>query len=89
MEYYILITKAFSSFFIYLRILLGYMAWSPSYDSLDHSLTVEFSERMKVYSISTQGHSATLECITEYYIQYSDNGQGWKNVEDFRGEIEV
>lgn len=65
------------------------MAWSPSYDSLDHSLIVEFLDRMKVCSISTQGRSSTLEFITEYYVQYSDNGQGWKNVEDSRGEIEV
>jgi hypothetical protein len=65
------------------------MAWTPSYDSLNHFLTVEFSDRMKVCSISTQGRSSTLEFITEYYIQYSDNGQGWKNVEDLNGEIEV
>lgn len=69
--------------------MLGYKAWSPSYDSLDHSLIVEFSTKMKVYSISTQGRSSTLEFITEYYIQYSDNGQGWKNVEDSHGEVEV
>lgn len=68
---------------------LGYMAWSPSYDSLEHSLTVEFSDRMKVCYISTQGRSSTLEFITEYFIQYSDNGQGWKYVEDSHGEIEV
>lgn len=70
-------------------MLLGYMAWSPSYDSLDHFLMVEFSDRMKICSISTQGQSSTLEFITEYYIQYSDNGQGWKNIEDSNGEIEV
>lgn len=65
------------------------MTWSPLYDSLDQSLTVEFSDRMKVRSISTQGRSSTSEFITEYYVQYSDNGQGWKNVEDSGGEIEV
>lgn len=73
----------------YLRILLGYMAWSPSYDSLGHFLNIEFSNRMKVCSISTQGRSSTLEFVTEYYVQYSDNGQGWKNVEDSNGQIEV
>lgn len=65
------------------------MAWSPLYDSLKQSLTIEFSDRKKVCFISTQGRSSTLEFITEYYLQYSDNGQGWKNVEDSRGEIEV
>lgn len=65
------------------------MTWSPLYDYLDQSLTIEFSDRMKVCFISTQGRASTLEFITEYYIQYSDNGQGWKNVEDPRGEIEV
>lgn len=69
--------------------MLEHKAWSPSYDSLDHSLIVEFSTKMKVCSISTQGRSSTLEFITEYYIQYSDNGQGWKNVEDSHGEVEV
>lgn len=73
----------------YLRILLGYMAWSPSYDSLDHFFVIEFSNRMKVCSISTKGRSSTLEFITEYYVQYSDNGQSWKNVQDSNGEIEV
>lgn len=65
------------------------MTWSPLYDSLDQSLTVEFSDRMKICSISTQGRSSTKEFISDYYVQYSDNGQGWKNVEDSRGEIEV
>lgn len=65
------------------------MAWSPSYDSLEHSLTIEFLDRMKICSISTRGRSSTLEFITEYYIQYSDNGKGWKNVEDLCGEIKV
>lgn len=65
------------------------MTWSPLYDSHDQSLTIGFSDKMKVCSISTQGRASTLEFITEYYIQYSDNGQGWKNVEDPRGEIEV
>lgn len=65
------------------------MVWSPSYDSDNQFLVVEFSDRMKVCSISTQGRSSTLEFVTEYYIQYSDNGQGWKNIEDSRGEIEV
>lgn len=69
--------------------MLGYTAWSPSYDSLGHSLIVEFSDRMKICSISIQGKTSTFEFITEYYIQYSDNGQGWKNIEDSHGEIEV
>lgn len=65
------------------------MAWSPSYDALNHFLVVEFSNRMKVCSISTQGRSSTLEFITEYYVQYSDNGQGWNTIKDSNGEIEV
>lgn len=65
------------------------MVWSPSYESLEHFLIIEFSNRMKICSISTKGRPSTLEFITEYYIQYSDNGKGWKSVKNLHGEIEV
>ncbi|XP_050545470.1 neurexin-4 isoform X2 [Daktulosphaira vitifoliae] len=67
----------------------GHSAWSPSYDSLYHSLIIEFSDKMKVCSIEVQGRSFTLEFVTEYFIQFSDNGQGWKNLQDIRGDIEL
>jgi hypothetical protein len=65
------------------------MAWTSAYDSLDQYFIVEFLNRVKICSISTQGRSSTLEFIEEYCIQYSDNGKGWKNVEDSHGNIEV
>jgi len=65
------------------------MAWTSAYDSLDQYFIVEFLTRVKICSISTQGRPSTLEFIEEYCIQYSDNGKGWKNIEDSHGNIEV
>lgn len=39
--------------------------------------------------MATQGRASTLEYVTEYIVQYSDDGELWKSVTDPLGDIEV
>lgn len=39
--------------------------------------------------MGTQGRASTLEYVTEYVVQYSDDGESWKSVTDPLGDIEV
>lgn len=41
-------------------------------------------------SIATQGRAMTNEYVTEYVVEYSDNGnEGWRAFRDAQGQMEV
>lgn len=42
-----------------------------------------------VRKIATAGRATTSECVTEYIVQYSDDGELWKSVTDSSGEEQV
>ena len=46
-------------------------------------------ERKMVRKIATAGRVTTSECVTEYIVQYSDDGELWKSVTDSSGEEQV
>lgn len=39
--------------------------------------------------IATLGRSHTKEAVTEYILQYSDDGELWKSVADTNAETQV
>lgn len=47
--------------------------------------------RSKVTKIATQGRvsSSTNEFVTEYVVQYSDDGQTWRSYVNTDGEVQV
>lgn len=42
-----------------------------------------------VRKIATAGRATTNECVTEYIVQYSDDGEMWKSFTDSEGEEQV
>lgn len=67
----------------------GESAWTPINNTYYHFLTVNFESRKEVVSVVSQGRTSTLEYVTEYIVQYSDDGEIWKSVADPLGDIEV
>lgn len=67
----------------------GDSAWTPVNNTYYHFLTVNFDGRKEVVSVATQGRTSTLEYVTEYIVQYSDEGEIWQSVSDPFGDIEV
>lgn len=68
---------------------LGDGAWSPRSSSYDHHITVDLGHRHEIRSIATQGRSHTNEFVTEYTVQYSDDGQAWSSYVGRDGVDEV
>lgn len=50
---------------------------------------LDLGHRYEIHSIATQGRTGTHEYVTEYIIEYSDDGEGWKSFHDSEGETEV
>lgn len=67
----------------------GPSAWTPQESTYFHFLTMELGKRYEIRSIATQGRSGTHEFVTEFIVQYSDDGDGWRSVTDSDGETEV
>ena len=67
----------------------GDSAWSPELSSYNQHLTMELGDRYEIRSISTRGRAHTNEYVTEYIIQYSDDGQAWATYETQDGVDEV
>ncbi|XP_043664141.1 neurexin-4 isoform X2 [Vespula pensylvanica] len=67
----------------------GDSAWSPELSSYDQHLTVELSDRYEIRSVATRGRAHTNEYVTEYIVQYSDDGQAWTSYEGQDGVDEM
>jgi hypothetical protein len=67
----------------------GDLAWSPKDNTYYHFLTINLDDRKEIRSIATQGRAGTSEYVTEYIVQYSDDGEGWKSYASSIGEPEV
>lgn len=70
-------------------VLLGDSAWSPEHSTYYHFLVIDLGGRREVRSIGTQGRANTLQFVTEYIVQFSDDGEGWRSFTDAAGETEV
>ncbi|XP_072742598.1 neurexin-4 isoform X2 [Anoplolepis gracilipes] len=67
----------------------GDSTWSPELSSYDQHLTMELGDRYEIRSIATRGRAHTNEYVTEYIIQYSDDGQAWASYENQDGVDEM
>ncbi|XP_032688940.1 neurexin-4 isoform X2 [Odontomachus brunneus] len=67
----------------------GDSTWSPVASSYDQHLTMELGDRYEIRSIATRGRVHTNEYVTEYIIQYSDDGQAWASYEGQDGVDEM
>lgn len=64
-------------------------AWTPVENTYFHFLTIDLGGRKMVRKIATAGRATTNECVTEYIVQYSDDGEMWKSFTDSEGEEQV
>lgn len=46
-------------------------------------------EKVRIKSVAVQGKPSSDDCVTEYFVQYSDDGESWANYVDSTGEFEV
>ena len=54
------------------------LAWTASQNNYYQYLTVGLPDRHTVTAVATQGKKNTREYVTEYMIQYSDDGDVWR-----------
>ncbi|XP_055611113.1 neurexin-4 isoform X3 [Uranotaenia lowii] len=64
-------------------------AWTPVENTYFHFLTIDLGGRKMVRKIATAGRATTSECVTEYIVQYSDDGEIWKSITDSGGEEQL
>nr|XP_023013622.1 neurexin-4 [Leptinotarsa decemlineata] len=65
-------------------------AWSPKESTYFEKLILDLGSRYEIRSMATQGRgSGSHEYVTEYILDYSDDGEGWKSFHDSEGEIEM
>ncbi|XP_074114384.1 neurexin-4 isoform X3 [Cotesia typhae] len=69
--------------------LYGKSAWTPSDNSYNQHLTLDLGDRVEIRSIQTRGRANTREFVTEFIVEYSDDGQAWTTYESQNGVEEM
>lgn len=64
-------------------------AWTPVENTYYHFLTIDMGDRKKIRKIVTRGRSRTKECVTEFIVQHSDDGELWRSFTDANAETQV
>lgn len=52
-------------------------------------LTIDLGDTRMIKKIATLGRSHTNEFVTEYIVQYSDDGELWRSYVARDGEVQV
>lgn len=71
------------------NFITGGSAWTPQESTYYQFLTLDLGDQYEIRSIVTQGLSKTQEYVTEYIVQFSDDGEGWRSYSNPQGETEV
>ncbi|CAL4184396.1 unnamed protein product, partial [Meganyctiphanes norvegica] len=66
-------------------ILYGQLAWSAQKNDYDQYIMVTFPKRRKVTKLATQGKQNTREFVSEFWVQFSDDGDYWTTYRDLVG----
>lgn len=67
----------------------GPFSWSPdSYDYFQY-LTINLRRRKIIHVIATQGQAYTKDFVSEYCIQYSNDGDAWRTYAAADGSSQV
>lgn len=65
----------------------GRSAWTPTESTYNHYIQLDLGDRKKVKKIATLGRGK--EMVTEYVIQFSDNGELWRTYTETSGQDQV
>jgi contactin associated protein-like 2 len=68
---------------------LARSAWSPAENNYNHYVKIDLGARKKIKKIATLGRPRSEECVTEFVLEYSDDGELWKSVADTNSESQV
>lgn len=69
--------------------IIAISAWTPRENNYNHFLTYDLGEKRTINKIATLGRSHTNEFVTEYIVQYSDDGELWRSYISSGGEDKV
>nr|CAD7438043.1 unnamed protein product [Timema bartmani] len=72
-----------------ISLVAGQLAWTPEESTYYHFLTINLDGPKQIHSIATQGREGTAEYVTEYIVQYSNDGEGWLSYTSALGEPEM
>lgn len=64
-------------------------AWTPVENTYYNFLTFDLGDKRMIKKIATLGRANTKECVTEYIIQFSDDGEQWRSYVNPDGEVQV
>lgn len=67
----------------------GRSAWTPVENTYNHFLTIDLGGRQLIKRVATKGRSDTEEFVTEYILQYSDDGMQWRSYIEPSGDPQV
>lgn len=67
----------------------GFSAWTPVENNYYNYLTFDLGDQRMIRTVSTLGRGNTKEFVTEYVIQYSDDGEQWRSYANSDGEDQV
>lgn len=68
---------------------VGPNAWNPSSNTLDQFITANLGARYELRAVATRGRRMPPDHVSEYMLQYSDDGEGWRTYTTRAGEEEV
>lgn len=67
----------------------GNSAWTPVENTYNHFLTIDLGYKSTVRKIASMGRPFTNEFVTEYIVQYSDDGEYWRSYVNPSSEPQV
>lgn len=67
----------------------GNAAWTPVENTYNHFLTLDLGGAHMVRKLATMGRMHTDEFVTEYIVQYSDDGEYWRSYVNPTSEPQV
>lgn len=67
----------------------GSSAWSPQDSTYNNFLWVDLGARKEIRALATAGRPGSREFVSEYAVQYSDDGDAWKSCTDTLGDVQV
>ncbi|RVE47416.1 hypothetical protein evm_007926 [Chilo suppressalis] len=67
----------------------GTSAWTSQESSYYQHLTLNLGDRKEVRGVATRGRYATDEYVSEYMLQYSDDGESWRIITTSGGDAQM
>lgn len=65
------------------------MAWTPIENTYNNFLIIELNEKKLIMKVATAGRAGTRDFVTEYIVQYSDDGEIWRSYSNQNNEPQV